>query len=166
MSEQNTPDKKPKGYELFMSHVRAFWSEKGAPTTDNLQHWLQEVEDFVGAAEDMTKDELALTRAYINEELSEFLDAPGGYQDSAFYNALQNTAWEWLLAVSDRTQIEQVAVENDLHHASGYRVGEWMAPGQKICKQCGYQETVTHATPLQPCAHCGGEHFQRQPLLP
>ncbi len=60
----------------------------------------------------------------------------------------------------------QVAVENDLHHASGYRVGEWMAPGQKICKQCGYQETVTHATPLQPCAHCGGEHFQRQPLSP
>ena len=166
MSEQNSPDKKPKGYELFMSHVRAFWSEKGAPTRENLKHWLKDVEEFVEAAEDITKDELALTSAYVNEELAEFLDAPGGYQDSAFFNALQNTAWEWLLAVSDRTQIEQIAVEDDLHHADGYKVGEWMAPGQKICKQCGHRETLTHSVMLTPCLHCSGEHYQRQPLLP
>ena len=145
MSEQNSPDKKPKGYELFMSHVRAFWSEKGAPTRENLKHWLKDVEEFVEAAEDITKDELALTSAYVNEE---------------------NTAWEWLLAVSDRTQIEQIAVEDDLHHADGYKVGEWMAPGQKICKQCGHRETLTHSVMLTPCLHCGGEHYQRQPLLP
>ena len=166
MSEPSSPDKKPKGYEQFMSHVRAFWSENGAPTKENLQHWLKEVEAFVQAAEEMTKDELALTSAYVNDELSEFLDAPGGYQDSAFYNALQNTAWEWLLAVSDRTQIEHVAVENDFHHARGYKTGEWMAPGQKICKQCGHQEMVTHSVQLVSCTHCGGDEFQRQPLSP
>lgn len=53
MSELNTPDKNRR-YEQFMSHVRALWSEKGAPTTENLQHWLQE-SNFVSAAEDMTK---------------------------------------------------------------------------------------------------------------
>lgn len=166
MSEQNSPDKKPHGYELFMSHVRAFWSENGAPTQENLRHWLQEVEAFVVAAEDLTKDELALTSAYVHDELSEFLDAPGGYQDSAFFNALQNTAWEWLLAVTDRTQIEQMAVEDDLRHSDGYQAGEWMAPGQKVCKQCGHREVLTHAIMIIPCLHCSSEHFQRQSLQP
>ena len=86
--------------------------------------------------------------------------------NNSFYNALQNTAWEWLLAVSDRTQIEHVAVENDFHHARGYKTGEWMAPGQKICKQCGHQEMVTHSVQLVSCTHCGGDEFQRQPLSP
>lgn len=166
MSENKLPEQKPKGYAAFISYVRALWSDKGAPTTDNLTSWLEDAEKYASAAGEMTKDELSLVSAYVEREMNDFLDAPGGYQDSAFYNALQDTVWEWLLALSDKTQLEQIAAADDLHHSAGYRVGEWMSPGEKVCILCGYTEVLTHAIPLKPCTHCDGVRFRRKPLMP
>lgn len=166
MAEHKLPDDKPKGYDQFVSMVRAFWADKSAPTAENLAHWWEDVEKYAAAASDMTKDELSLVSAYVQQEMTDIIEAPGGYQDSAFYHALQDTAWEWLLALSDKASIEQFAVQEDLQHAAGYRVGEWMAPGIKSCILCGHTEEITHATLLSPCIHCDGVRFRRKPLSP
>lgn len=166
MSHPQLPDEKPKGYEAFLSHIRAFWQDQGPPTKEMMSGWMKEAEALMVAAGELTKDELALVREYITQDVHALLDAPGGYQDSAFYHALQDTAWEWLLSISDRTALEMHAAAEDLSHANGYQAGEWMAPGVKICILCGHHETLLHATELTPCLHCDGERFRRKALMP
>lgn len=44
---------------------------------------------------------------FFQEEMHRLLDAPGGYRDSAFYQALREQARRWLACISDTTQMEQ-----------------------------------------------------------
>ena len=98
--------------------------------------------------------------------MREFEEAPGGYRDSAFYQALQESIWGWLLELTDRTQVEWRSVLDEVQHKGLYRVGDRMALGVLVCNQCGHRRLVLHPERIVSCIECSGEEFSREALAP
>ena len=106
--------KQQQGYEAFIERLKAEW--QAADPGETLIQLIERTQAYLVAAETLTKDELALIAQYVKEDLREFEEAPGGYKDSAFYNALQESVWGWLLVLSDRTQLARRAVLEEGQH--------------------------------------------------
>lgn len=81
------------------------------------KHTAPRPKEFVTAhpvmPEPMTAEEKDLLQHSLQEEMRRILDAPGGYQDSAFYQALRAQAKRWLDCVADPTQLTHASL---LHH--------------------------------------------------
>ncbi len=156
--------KQQQGYEAFIERLKAEW--QAAEPGESLNRLIERTQAYLIAAETLTKDELALIAEYVKEDLREFEEAPGGYKDSAFYNALQESIWGWLLELTDRTQLEWRAVLEEVRHKGLYRVGDRMALGVLVCNQCGHRHLVLHPERIVSCIECGGEEFSREALTP
>ena len=156
--------KQLQGYEAFIERLKAEW--QAAEPGESLNRLIERTQAYLIAAETLTKDELALIAEYVKEDLREFEEAPGGYKDSAFYNALQESVWGWLLELTDRTQLEWRAVLEEVQHKGVYRVGDRMALGVLICNRCGHRHLVLHPERIVSCIECGGEEFSREALTP
>mgnify|MGYP000852533319 CR=1 FL=1 len=151
------------GYEAFIRRLQQEWREAEQATLPEL---VERTSAYLEAAGELTKDELALIREYVHHDLQAFLDAPGGYRDSAFFQALQHSIWAGLLELCDRTRIEWLATTDELARKGVYQAGERVAFGQLVCEQCGQTHTVLHPERILPCIQCGGTHFRREPLAP
>ena len=156
--------KQQQGYEAFIERLKAEW--QAAEPGESLNRLIERTQAYLIAAETLTKDELALIAEYVKEDLREFEEAPGGYKDSAFYNALQESIWGWLLELTDRTQLEWIAVLDEVQHKGLYHAGERMGLGTLVCEQCGFRRLVLHPERIATCIECGGAHFHREPLAP
>ena len=156
--------KQQQGYEAFIERLKAEW--QAAEPGESLNRLIERTQAYLVAAETLTKDELALIAQYVKEDLREFEEAPGGYKDSAFYNALQESIWGWLLELTDRTQLEWRAVLEEVRRKGLYRVGDRMALGVLVCNHCGHRHLVLHPERIVSCIECGGEEFSREALTP
>lgn len=153
-----------RGYQAFIERLKAEW-EQAAPET-GLAELIDQTQAYLAAAEELTRDELSLIAEYVRHDLREFDDAPGGYQDSAFYHALQESIWGSLLELTDRTQVEWQSLLDEVQHKGLYHAGELMGLGVLVCDGCGYRRLVLHPERLRSCIQCGGEHYHREPLEP
>lgn len=156
--------KELRGYAAFIERLRAEW--RAAEPEANLSKLLERTQAYLEAAGELTRDELALIAEYVREDLREFEEAPGGYKDSAFYNALQESIWGWLLELTDRTQVEWQAVLDEVQHKGVYKVGDRMSLGVLVCNQCGHRRWVLHPERIVSCIECGGSEFSREALAP
>ncbi len=139
--------------------MKAEW--QAADPGESLNRLIERTQAYLIAAETLTKDELALIAEYVEEDLREFEEAPGGYKDSAFYNALQESIWGWLLELTNRTQLEWRAVLEEVRHKgalSGRRshgtgragsvisvvIATWccIRSGSVSCIECGGRSSV------------------------
>lgn len=156
--------KQQQGYEAFIARLQAEW--QAAEPGVSLTHLIERTQAYLAAAEALTKDELALIAQYVKEDLREFEEAPGGYRDSAFYQALQESIWGWLLELTDRTQVEWRVVLDEVQRKGLYKAGDRMALGVLVCNQCGHRRLVLHPERIVSCIECGGELFSREALAP
>jgi hypothetical protein len=60
--------------------------------------------------EPMTAEEKDLLQHSLHDDIRRILEAPGGYQDSAFYQALRAQAKQWLDCVADPTQVTHTSL--------------------------------------------------------
>lgn len=151
-------------YEAFIRRLQEEWAN--ADPGASLSSLLVRTQAYLEAAGELTRDEWALIREYVRRDLRDFEDAPGGYRDSAFYQALQTSIWAWLLELTDRTQVEWIAVLDEVQHKGLYHAGERMGLGTLVCEQCGFRRLVLHPERIATCIECGGAHFHREPLAP
>lgn len=120
----------------------------------------------VEAANNMTKDELALISAYVKADLKEFADSYEESKKGSFYHTITNSIWHGLLEITDRTQVEWVEFFDDLKHQGLYEAGEVIGLGVLICDKCGHKTTYNHPTVIIPCIKCNHTSFSRQALQP
>ncbi|MDP5254217.1 MULTISPECIES: zinc ribbon-containing protein [unclassified Vibrio] len=118
------------------------------------------------AASDLTKDELALIRAYINADLQDFAHQYQQSQSSPFMLALNDTLWHHLLDITDKTQIEWQELFDDIEHQGCYQSGDVIGLGYLVCEECGHKVAYTHPTVIEACHHCHHDSFMRLPLNP
>ncbi|MCL9782826.1 zinc ribbon-containing protein [Vibrio sp. S4M6] len=118
------------------------------------------------AANDMTKDELALISAYIKSDLKEFSDNYEEGKNGPFYLMIRDSIWQGLLDITDRTKVEWVELFSDLEHQGLYEAGEIIGLGVLVCENCGHKTEYTHPTEIIPCIKCGKKEFSRQLLKP
>jgi hypothetical protein len=151
-----------KGYNAMLQNVIS--TLKHSP--EEMSHVLTKSEEVVAAANDMTKDEIALISAYLKADLKEFSSNYEESKSGPFYLTLTNTMWQGLLEITDRTKVEWVELFQDLEHQGVYTAGEIIGLGTLICEKCNHKTEYTHAESIVPCIRCGHEQFTRQALEP
>lgn len=149
-------------YQLLVDRV----AEVLMHTPQELAKWVEISEEYINAASEMTKDELALIQAYLKRDMHTFGDK---YQqakkdenfEAAFRDVITNSIWERLADITDKTQLEWQEVLRDIEHHGSYHAGEIVGIGQLACEHCGHKVAFNHVSVLNPCIKCGGKIFQR-----
>ncbi|MEZ9834213.1 zinc ribbon-containing protein [Vibrio breoganii] len=154
--------KRQAGYDELLSDV----VETLKHSPDEINNVIANSEKVVEAANDMTKDELALVSAYVKSDLQEFANNFEESKSGPFYLMIANTMWQSLLDITDKTKVEWVEFFQDLEHQGVYKSGEIIGLGVLICEKCGHRTQYNHATEIQACPQCGHDEFSRQPLKP
>lgn len=154
--------KRKTGYEEMLEDV--IETLKHSP--DEVNQVLQTSGKVISAANDMTKDELALISAYVKADLKEFADSYEESKSGPFYLTIADSIWQGLLEITDRTKVEWVELFEDLEHQGLYEAGEVIGLGNLVCDECGHKTSYTHPTVIIPCIKCGHTGFSRQALKP
>ena len=153
-----------KGYAAYIQRLKEEWqaAEPGEP----LNRLLANTVGYLEAASELTRDELALVSEAVRRDLHALAAARGGYRDSAFFNALKESVWSWLLELADRPQLEWQSVQDELRHKGSYQSGDYMGLGVLICDKCGHQRQILYPERIAACLECGGKQFHREPMAP
>ncbi|GAD91092.1 MULTISPECIES: zinc ribbon-containing protein [Vibrio] len=154
--------KRQSGYEKLLSNVVE--SLKNSP--EEINNVIATSEKVVEAANDMTKDELALVSAYVKSDLQEFANSFEKSKSGPFYLTIANTLWQSLSDITDKTKVEWVEFFKDLDHQGVYKSGELIGLGVLVCEKCGHKTTYNHPTEIIACTQCGHDEFTRLPLKP
>ncbi|MFY2509412.1 zinc ribbon-containing protein [Vibrio pectenicida] len=133
---------------------------------DEINRVLETSEKLVEAANDLTKDELALVSAYVKSDLKEFSESFEESKGGPFYLMVADSIWQGLLEITDRTKVEWVELFDDLEHQGLYQVGEVIGLGILVCDECGHKIQYNHPTVVIPCIKCGCKGFSRKALKP
>ncbi len=129
---------------------------------------IEEAAELEVVAEEMTREELDLLKAYLKRDLSElgvFMHKTG--EGVAAWlkfdlNALEHTFMQALMGVADRTRIEQTELQQRLEHGpEDYISGEIATVGTLRCLECGSLVTLTETQVLEPCHQCQSHYFHR-----
>lgn len=94
--------KRKSGYEEMLEDV--IETLKHSP--DEVNNVLETSGKVISAANDMTKDELALISAYVKADLKEFADNYEESKSGPFYLTIADSIWQGLLEITDRTKVE------------------------------------------------------------
>ncbi|MGL5429613.1 MAG: zinc ribbon-containing protein [Vibrio sp.] len=154
--------KQKASYEALLAEV----VETLKHSSDGVHEIVQSSAKYVNAANDLTKDELALISAYIEADLKEFSERVEQSKSGPFYLMITNSIWQGLLDITDRTTVEWRELFADLEHQGLYQVGDMIGLGILVCDHCGHKTEFTHPTVVEPCTQCGGKAFSRQALKP
>ncbi|AEH33713.1 putative alpha helical protein [Vibrio anguillarum 775] len=133
---------------------------------DEMSQVLQTSGKVVDAANNLTKDELALISAYVKADLKEFADSFEESRSSPFSLMITNSIWQGLFDITDKTKVEWVELFQDLERQGLYQAGEMIGLGMLVCDHCGHKTQYNHPTEIMPCIQCGQTAFTRQPLKP
>ncbi|MFM2590691.1 zinc ribbon-containing protein [Vibrio sp. TBV020] len=154
--------KRKAGYEEMLDDV----VETLKHSPDEVNNVIETSGKVAQAANDLTKDEMALVSAYVKSDLKEFADSYEDSKSGPFYLMVADSIWQGLLDITDRTKVEWVELFQDLEHQGLYQAGEVIGLGCLVCDDCGHKVQYNHPTVIIPCTKCGCKGFSRQPLKP
>ncbi|WP_286236779.1 zinc ribbon-containing protein [Neptuniibacter halophilus] len=139
-----------------------------AGSWDLLQEKIHDAVELELAAEDMTRDELDLLKAYLARDLKKL----GFYahETSAGIAAwlrfdldvLEQRFVEQLRLIADQTRIGQEQLRERLEHDEDqYLAGELATVGTLECLNCGCERVLTRTEKLESCERCGQGYYKR-----
>ncbi len=144
---------------------------------NDLTLWLKDVKDhelkeavkrFVEseqALKNLGEEKYQLYRNYLMRDL-EHLQEHETHYNSLAWQELKESLWYELSHIEDKTQLEWHPLSQDFKHNGIYHVGEWIAMGTLVCKNCNHSYDVYHATQITPGLECDGIYFSRKALQP
>lgn len=168
LSDQNKSKLGSADYDRVLMRLSRDLKGNEARSWDLLQEKIHEAVELELAAEDMTRDEMDLLKAYLARDMKKL----GGYAHdtgegvAAWLNfdltALEHTIVEQLKLIADQTRIGQEELREQLEHADDeYLAGELATVGTLECLSCGLQFSLYQTTVLESCAQCGQGYFKR-----
>ncbi|WP_273049272.1 hypothetical protein [Pseudoalteromonas sp.] len=140
-------------------------------------HWLKEVKEhgvkdvisgFVGseqALKDLSQERYELYKSYLKNDIEHLVEHEDHY-NSLTWQELKESIWLELSHIEDKTQLEWQSLSQDFKHNGVYHVGEWIAIGTLVCKNCNHSHDIYHATQITPCIECDSIEFSRKALQP
>lgn len=170
MSQNNDNQKKlaSEDYDRVLLRLTKDLENTEAGSWDLLQEKIHDAVELELAAEEMTRDELDLLKAYLARDLKklgyyanetgEGLAAWLGFD----LNVLEQTLIEQLKLIADQTRIGQEALRERLDHTDEqYMAGELATVGTLECLNCGIQFNLYKTEKIKPCNDCGDVYFKR-----
>ncbi len=154
--------------EAYERIVARFNDRSDSLSREGLQQELDEALSFETEVEEFTRDELAILRAWVERDVSDFRRylVSGGESLAGFLgidlSMLSDRLRQGLLSVADRTALDQMRFEEQLEAArADYTEGEVVAPGRMSCVHCEHPVLLHYRQLLEPCHQCGHRYFQR-----
>ena len=154
--------------EAYERIVARFNNRSDSLSREGLQDELDEALSFEADVEEFTRDELAILRAWVERDVSEFRRylVSSGESLAGFLgidlSMLSDRLRQGLLSVADRTALDQQRFEEELEVArADYTEGEVVAPGRMSCVHCEHPVILHYRQLLEPCHQCGHRYFQR-----
>lgn len=154
--------------EAYERIVARFNDRSDSLSREGLQQELDEALSFEADVEEFTRDELAILRAWVERDVSDFRRylVSGGESLAGFLgidlSMLSDRLRQGLLSVADRTALDQRRFEEELEVArADYTEGEVVAPGRMSCVHCEHPVILHYRQLLEPCHQCGHRYFQR-----
>ncbi len=131
---------------------------KDAPVGKRLDELVDEAAQFLHAAGELSKDEWAMLKTTIMDDLK----ALDEQRDELPPNARVEELWKFLANMADPTQIEWRELARDFDHPQGYKSGELLGFGALRCQKCGFVMHFYHPDRIPDCPQCGNDSFQRE----
>ena len=140
-------------------------------------HWIKDVKEhglkdvvsgFVEseqALKDLSQERYELYKSYLKNDIEHLVEHEAHYNSLA-WQELKESIWLELSHIEDKTQLEWQSLNQDFKHNGVYHVGEWIAIGTLVCKNCNHSHDIYHATQITPCIECDSIEFSRKALQP
>lgn len=139
-----------------------------APSWDLLQEKIHDAVELEMAAEEMTRDEMDLLKAYLYRDLKKlgYYAHETGEGIAAWLkfdlNALEQAFVDQLKHIADQTRIGQEDLRERLDHDEDqYLAGELATVGTLECLNCGDQLTLKKTEKLEACPSCKERFYKR-----
>lgn len=132
-----------------------------------IEEFLQQATLYGKAAEEMTEEKLQQFLANLRYDLHDFYQQTQSQAKHSVYLGLLNeTLWDNLAKLTDKSQVEWAELIEDFDHDGQYKANDMIGFGQLQCETCDQTLTIMHFSEVAPCAKCGGDTFTRIPLNP
>ncbi|WP_305856552.1 zinc ribbon-containing protein [Balneatrix alpica] len=169
MSEQQQRDQaRVKGYQRMLARLHASLDTLEQRSWQAINQALEDAAKLELAAEELTREEVDLLKAWISRDLRALgREAIETQEDLKAWlrfdlDLLEQQMADWLLGLADPTLVEWVELQHRLQHGEEtYMQGEVASPGTFTCSHCGHMLCLTSAAVLQPCHICQGHYFAR-----
>jgi rubrerythrin len=155
-------------YDRVLMRLTNSLENSEARSWDLLQERISEAVELEMAAEEMTRDEMDLLKAYLQRDLKRlgYYAHETGAGIAAWLrfdlDALEHTLASQLKLIADKTRVEQESLRECLDHAEDqYLAGELATAGTLECLNCGHSFSLIRTEKLVPCAECDKGYFKR-----
>jgi len=165
---KTSPSKQVHLYNRVLARLETTLDTAEQKSRDFLKSKIDEAVELEQAAEDMTRDELDLLKAYLIRDLQQL----GHYAHETGegiaawlnfdLNYLEDTVVERLKGLADKTRLDYERLREHLDHGPDqYMAGEITAGGTFECLACSKIQQLKKTGLLAPCEDCKGELFSR-----
>lgn len=132
-----------------------------------LKKFIAQAKEYAGAAEAMSEEKLQQFMQNLKYDLHEFyILNKADAQSSVYLGLLNETLWDNLAKLTDKSQVEWAELAEDFEHDGTYQTGDFIAFGELKCQACEQKTTITHFSQISNCIHCNHAYFERLPLNP
>jgi hypothetical protein len=138
------------------------------------EHELTSVVEFIAQAKKYLVAAEALPEEKINQfinnlsyDLKEFYQqSKAEAQHSIYLGLLEETFWQELAKITDKSQVEWSEIPDELKHHGEYKQGDIIGFGVLVCKNCQQKVEYFHQSTVIACPNCQGTDFIREELEP
>ncbi len=156
--------------------------ERFGAVNQQLADWLKDVReheltDLINVVE-KAKEFVRMSEEYPEEKIEQFIDnlkfdlidfyhqQQVDFKNSPSVDILNESLWQTLEQVTDKSQVEWAELQDDFDHDGVYHSGDFIGFGVLVCRHCGHACHHSHFSEVIGCIECGHESFTRQPLMP
>lgn len=133
----------------------------------HIDEFIKQAKLYAGAAETMSEEKLQQFIDNLKYDLRDFYQLNRAQaKDSVYLGLLNETLWDNLAKLTDKSQVEWAELVDDFEHDGVYKSGDFIGFGELQCEQCDEKMTIIHFSQIGECVHCGSKDFVRLPLNP
>ena len=133
----------------------------------NIDEFIKQTKLYVGTAESMSEEKLQQFIDNLRYDLYDFYQLNRTQAKNSVYLGLLNeTLWDNLGKLTDKSQVEWAELVDDFNHDGVYKSGDFIGFGELQCERCDERTTIMHFSEISDCLHCGSTDFIRLPLNP
>jgi hypothetical protein len=133
-----------------------------------ISHLADEIREDFSALNELSKDEIALMKAYIKRDLTDaatYLDTTGKELKDWFgfdLTLIESKLLHNFAEAADQTTLELIKLKQQAALSSTYSTGEVTGIGTLICDGCETKIHFHQPGHIPPCAKCHGTRFHRE----
>jgi hypothetical protein len=147
--------------------LNAWLEEVKEEQKPHIDEFVKQAKLFADAAETMSEEKLQQFTDNLKYDLHDFYKLNQTQAKNSVYLGLLNeTLWDNLAKLTDKSQVEWAELVDDFNHDGLYKTGDFIGFGELQCDQCDEKTTIMHFSEIGDCIHCGSTDFIRLPLNP